>query len=198
MSRSAKVQDIDSLREFRSAMLTFAEKASTAIGEAEGEVQRITIWLENEATTHWASEVRKRHAVVMKAKEDLRYKQIFKSPTGGKQSTVDEEKALAVAMRRFQEAEQKVVNVKKWIRQLHKESHQYRGSVQRLATTVSVDVPLAAGRIARMIAALEGYVTLAAPNIAPEVAGSTDDAMGRGSGVPEIGGGSKRFRKITH
>src|ERR1700722_18208708 len=116
MSRSAKVQDIDALREFRSAMMTFAEKAANAIGEADGEVQRVTMWLENEATAQWTSEVRKRHAVVMKAKEDLRFKQIFKSPTGAKQSTVDEEKALSIALRRFEEAEQKMANVKKWIR----------------------------------------------------------------------------------
>src|SRR5690348_8517940 len=138
MSRVAKVSDIDVLKEFRLSLLKFTEKATSAMGEADSEVQRVGMWLENEQTAFWASELRKRQTAVEKAKEALRLKQIFKSPTGGKQSTVDEEKALAIANRRMAEAVEKAANVKKWIRQLHKESHLYRGSMARLATTVSV------------------------------------------------------------
>ena len=99
----------------------------------------------------------KRQAAVVKAKEDLRFKQLFKSPSGGKQSTVDEEKTLANCLRRLAEADQKIANVKKWIRQLHQEAHMYKGSVQRLATTVSVDFPNAAAKILRMLTQVEAY-----------------------------------------
>jgi hypothetical protein len=188
MSRAANVHDIEALKSFRLALLRFAEKATNSLGEADAEVQRVTQWLENEASTHWTNEVRKRHAAVMKAKEALRYKQIFKSPTGGKQSTVDEEKAVQLALRRHAEAELKMANVKKWTRQLHKESHIYRGSVQRLGTTVSTDVPVAGAKILRMLTALEGYVALAAPSVAPSIAGGEASGMSRGSAIPEQGG----------
>ena len=177
--------------------MTFSEKATAALGEADSEVQRVTMWLENEQTSFWTSELRKRQAAVMKAKEALRFKQIFKSPTGGKQSTVDEEKAVAVALRRFAEAEQKMNNVKKWMRQLHKESHIYRGAVQRLATTVSVDVPNAGAKISRMVMALEGYVTLSAPSVAPAIEGADGGSVSRGSAVPEVGLAYKNLRNRT-
>jgi hypothetical protein len=141
--------------------------------------------------------MRKRHEAVMKAKEALRYKQIFKSPTGGKQSTVDEEKAVAVALRRFAEAEAKMANVKKWIRQLHKEAHIYRGSVQRLGTTVSTDLPHAASKIARMVTALEGYVALTATSVSPDAQPSETASVSRGTAVPEVGGAIQYLRQRT-
>jgi hypothetical protein len=148
--------------------------------------------------THWMSEGRKRQAAVMKAKEALRFKQIFKSPTGAKQSTVDEEKAVAVALRRFAEAEARMANVKKWIRQLHKEAHIYRGSVQRLATTVSTDVPNAAAKISRMVMALEGYVAIAAPSMAPAIESGDGGSVSRGSAGPDqIGLDYKNLRHRT-
>src|SRR5579862_7094668 len=128
MATAARVQDIDALKAFRASMLTFAEKASNSLGEADAELQRVTSWLENEQTSYWTSELRKRHTAVMKAKEALRFKQVFKSQTGARQSTVDEERAVAIAVRKYEEAEMKMANVKKWILQLHKESHLYRGS----------------------------------------------------------------------
>ncbi|HWE04372.1 MAG TPA: hypothetical protein VG326_18350 [Tepidisphaeraceae bacterium] len=197
MSNAAKVQDVEALKEFRLALLTFAEKATNAVGEADSEVQRVTSWVENEQTTHWSNEQRKRQAAVVKAKEDLRFKQLFKSPSGGKQSTVDEEKTLATANRRLAEADQKILNVKKSIRLLHKEAHMYKGSVQRLASTVAVDIPNAAAKIQRMLIQLEAYLSLAAPNLGPAVEGGEGSgaSMSQGTG-PQVGG-YKRLRQTT-
>src|SRR5665213_4637479 len=197
MSKVAKIQDVEALKEFRLALITFAEKATNAVGEADSEVQRVTSWVENEQTTYWSSEQRKRQAAVVKAKEDLRFKQLFKSPSGGKQSTVDEEKTLANCLRRLAEADQKIANVKKWIRQLHKEAHMYKGSVQRLATTVSVDVPNAAAKILRMLTQVEAYLALAAPDLGPaiESGDGSSTSMSQGTG-PQVGG-YKRLRQTT-
>lgn len=197
MGKYAKVQDVEALKAFRLQLLTFAEKAGNAIGEADSEVARVTSWVENEMSTHWTSEVRKRQAAVVKAKEDLRFKQLFKSPSGGKQSTVDEEKALAKANARLAEAEQKVANVKKWIRQLHKEGHMYRGAVQRLNSTVSVDIPNAAAKINRMVASLEQYINLSAPNLGPAAAGGGDGSMASAAAGGIEVGGFKALRKYT-
>lgn len=192
----ARVQSIDAIRSFRAAMLTFAEKANVALGEADSEVQRVMTWLENEQTQFWSHELRKRHEAVEKAKEALRFKQVFKSQTGARQSTVDEEKILAIAQRRFAEAEQKMANTKKWIRQLQKEAHLYQGSVQRLSTTVQVDLPTAAGKMERMILSLEEYVSLNAPGATTgDATGET--IMSRGSATPQPIGGFELLRNKT-
>jgi hypothetical protein len=198
MSNSAKVQNVDVLKDFRTAMWTFAEKANVALGEAESELQRVTTWLEHEQMAYWTTQLRKRHEAVLKAKEALRYKQIFKSPTGGRQSTADEEKAVAVALRRFQEAEAKMANVKKWVRQLQKESHIYKGTVQRFATSVTVDLPNAAAKVERMITALDGYVALRAPETVLPTDGSASGGMSQaGPAVSEPGGAYRDLRNNT-
>src|SRR5665213_719021 len=197
MSKAARVESIDAIRLFRASLLTFAEKANVALGEAESEVQRVMSWLENEQTQHWTSELRKRQEAVAKAKESLRFKQVFKSQTGAKQSTVDEEKALAIAERRLAEAQQKMVNTKRWMRQLQKEAHVYRGTVQRLSTTVQVDLPTAAGKMDRMIQSLESYVALNAPTTDFGSEGAAGGAFGA-----EVGCGSVErdvaFQRLDH
>ncbi|MDB5356066.1 MAG: hypothetical protein JWN24_2519 [Phycisphaerales bacterium] len=198
MSNSAKVQNVDVLKDFRLALYAFAEKANVALGEADSELQRVTTWLEHEQMAYWTTQLRKRHEAVLKAKEALRFKQIFKSPTGGRQSTADEEKAVQLAIRRFQEAEVKMANVKKWVRQLQKETHLYKGSVQRFATSVTVDVPNAAAKIERMITALDGYVALRAPEIAMPADGSESTGMSQaGPAVSAPGEAYKDLRNNT-
>ncbi len=71
MPGSARVHDPDALRRFRLALLNFSEKVTNSLGEAEAEIQRVTMWLENEQATYWAGELRKRQADVNKAKEAL-------------------------------------------------------------------------------------------------------------------------------
>ena len=108
MSGFARVENVDALKEFRTRLIKFAEQAQTALADAEGEVQRVLVWLETEAHTHWSAQIRKRHEAVEKAKDAVRQKKLFKSPTGSTQSAVEEEKALRMAQKRLEEAEEKL------------------------------------------------------------------------------------------
>src|SRR3989442_4107651 len=78
MSDFARVESIDALRDFRAALWKFAEVAQVALGDAESELSRTLMWLENEQTSYWAGQVRKRHAAVTAAVEKLREKKLFK------------------------------------------------------------------------------------------------------------------------
>jgi len=157
---SAKVDSIDSLRSLRTALVKFAEGAIVALGDAESEMQRMLVWLEMEQHTYWQGQIRKRTEIVARASEALRFKKLYKDSTGSRPSAVDEEKALALAKRRLEEAEQKLANVRRYIPRLQKEIQTYKGSAQRFATTVQVDVPLAISQLSNMVAALESYVAL--------------------------------------
>src|SRR5206468_11666564 len=107
---------------------------------------------------HWQGQVRKLNENVARAKEAVRMKKIFKDPTGGRQSAVDEEKALAIALKRLEEAQQKLVNTRTYARKLQKEILSYKGSVQRFVTAVTADVPVALSRLESLAGALDGYV----------------------------------------
>jgi hypothetical protein len=162
MSGYARVDSVDALKYFRAALVKFAETANVALADAEGEVQRVLVWLETEAPTYWGGQVRKRHEAVEKAKDAVRQKKLFKSPTGSTQSAVEEEKQLRIAQKRLEEAEGKLQAVRRYTPRLQKEISIYKGGVQRLGTTVSADLPVAISRLDKMCGAIEAYANLQA------------------------------------
>lgn len=196
MSTTAKVGDLNALRQLRAAIIKFAELADVAMGDADSDVQRTVNWVEHDQATYWVNQHRKRQEALVKAKEALRHKQIFKDPSGGRQGTAEEEKAVQIAIRRMAEAEQKMAAVKKWGRQLEKEFQIYKGSVQRLGTAVMSDVPNAIARLDRMLIALEGYVNLGTPSEVTSTAEQpTGPSMARGeAGPPKPGDVYRRLR----
>jgi len=178
MSQIARVESVDALKEFRVALIKFAEAANGALGDSESEVQRMQMWLENDQTSHWLGQIRKRTEVVSRAKEALRMKKVFKDATGGKASYIDEEKALAKATRALEEAEQKMAATKSWARKFPKEAAAFKGSIQRMSTFVLADVPVAAAKLDRMTAALKAYIAFAGPSLASISVGSSSSGPG--------------------
>ncbi|HTL28406.1 MAG TPA: hypothetical protein VL282_04275 [Tepidisphaeraceae bacterium] len=161
MSRGARVDSIDAMRHFRTALVKFQESANAALTDAESEMHRAHTWLDNEQRQHWQREIRKGQEDVMRCKEAVRMKKLFKDSTGGRASAVDEEKALKVAERKLQEFEQKLANVKRHLLKLPKEVQTYKGMVQRFATAVQQDIPLSLAHLGEMVAKLDEYVNYA-------------------------------------
>ena len=159
----AKVEDLDAIKSLKRAIWKFTEAANVALGDAESEMNRAVMWLEGEQRAYWEGQVRKRHALVERAKEAVRMKKVFKDSTGRQQSAVDEEKALKVAQKRLEEAEQKVIAVKKHTAKLRKETLLYKGHVQRFATAVQNDLPMASAQLDGLLDRLQKYVALDVP-----------------------------------
>ncbi len=174
MAEGAKVNSLDALKHFKTYLWKFSEAANLALADAESEMQRMLLWLETEQGAYWQGQIRKRTEILSRANELLRYKQIYKSPTGSRQSTIEEEKAVQIAKRRLLEAQEKVQNVVKSSRRLTKEIQTYKGSVQRFATSAQLDVPVAAAKLDNMVATLEAYMSLGATG------GSSTDAASSG------------------
>lgn len=182
MSGYARIDSVDSLRMFRGVLVKFAEVAQVSLADAEGEMQRVLMWLETEASTYWSGQIRKRHEAVEKCKDMVRQKKLFKSPTGSTQSAVEEEKALRMAQKRLEEAEEKLKNVKRYTPRLQKEISIYKGGVQRLSTTVSADIPVAISRLDKMCAALEAYAALSSTGGGADDSGQLFQQMARAMG----------------
>jgi len=161
MSNSAKVGSIDAINAFRVALVKFGEYAYAALTDAESEISRTMVWLENEQRQYWQSQLRKRHDLVTRLKEAVRMKKLFKNAAGQYESAFDEEKALKQAMRQLEEAQEKAAATRRWVSKLQKEIHIYKGSVQRFSTAVQSDLPVAISRLERIVRKLEEYVALA-------------------------------------
>jgi hypothetical protein len=163
MAGSAKVESIDSLKALRRTLFKFAEAANVALSDAESELTRTLMWVENEQTQYWTSQIRKRADMVSRCAEAVRMKQLFTDAAGRRPSAIDEIKALEKAKRALEVAQQKLANCKRWQRLLEKEVQNYRGTVQRFATTVQADLPVVAARLHNAIVQLERYVSLGMP-----------------------------------
>ena len=184
MSRYARVDSLDSLQAFKVALVKFAEASMVALSDAESEISRTMMWLENEQTAHWQNQIRKRAQVVERCREALRSKKIFKDAFGRQQSTIDEEKALRRAILAFEEAEQKLANTRKAINVMRREQQNYKGGVQRFHTCVESDVPAAIAQLSNMLNSLREYVA-AAPAAAVSTAPSGDvDASSMARSAP--------------
>jgi hypothetical protein len=189
----ARVESLDALKVFRVALVKFAEGVNVAIGDAESEMQRTLTWLEVEQNTYWQSQIRKRQEALAKALDALRQKTIFKDATGRVQSAVDEQKVVNRCRQRLEVANQKLSAVKVYARRLQKEIENYRGSTQRLSTTIQSDIPVYAAKIDRMASTLQAYVELtpedvsaaAAQAFAGERTRSAAEAAGYGAPEPE-------------
>jgi hypothetical protein len=182
MGEAVRVDSIDVFKEFKIALWKFQEAATVALGDAESEMHRVLLWLQTEQDSHWQHQIRKREEIVGRCKEAVRMKQIFKDSTGRQQSAIEEEKALKVALRNLEEARQKLAMVRKWSRLLPKEIEMYKGGVQRFATSVQVDIPVAASHLDKLAQKLEAYVTLQSA-----AAGAL---IGSGEGAVSAGGPS--------
>jgi len=163
MSGQARVESVDALRRFRVALCKFAESTTTGLDEAETEVQRTRQWVHQDQVSYWKQQIRKRTELYTRAKSALNRKRAMKTDLGSRFSYIDEEKALAVAERRLEEARQKMENVRRWRRVLDDESDSYKTVAQGLGAALQTEIPTALAQLDNMVAALEAYATSTAP-----------------------------------
>ena len=164
MGSPARIDCIDALKELRTFLCNIGKKISVALDDADFDVARTLHWLKDDRYPYWKKEVRLRQEALVKAKLELKRKQFFEKAPG--HYFADEKKAVAVAQRRFDEAEDKLKKVRGWIPVLEKESYACRGALQGLSNFVQIELANRRTQIDEMICALESYVDLSAPTAA--------------------------------
>lgn len=200
MSEStARVESLEALTGFQKVLWKFQTDANAALGDAESELRRTLLWLELEQDSFWKDQIRKRQTAVERAKEAVRMKTLFKDHSGRPQSAVEEQKELQRALARLAEAEQKNANVRRWVLSLQKEIELYKGSVQRLATSVESLVPAGIAHLDRLVADLQAYsavtteVSSGGPAAVESAAASGGGGMARGTPSDQADAGENRI-----
>ena len=180
---TVRVDEIDAIKLFKAALIKFAESANVALSSAEADCYRTLLWLQTEQSAYWKNQQRKRAEALVRANEAYRQKAYFKDSSGRTPDTTQEQKAVQLAKRQLEEAEQKIVAVKTYARRLEKEIENYKGSVQRFATSVNADIPRAVQRLEQTYQQLAAYTALAAPELGT-AAGATSAAPGESMAQP--------------
>jgi hypothetical protein len=180
MGSKARVDSLDTLKTLRAGLLKFIEAADQATLEADAEVGRMLQWVRRGQAAHWQRQIRRRTEQVQIAKQDLSRKRMSFTASGRPPSTVDEEKALAAAERRLEEAEHKVEVVKVWARRLEKERIAYEASTGPVRSLIQGDLPRAVRELDRMLESLDAYLTLEPPGAEAAVDRAGLDSARRG------------------
>ena len=167
---SARVDDISALSAMKVALVKFADSAQQSISDAESDVRRTLHWLDLEQTPYWNGQIRKRGELVSRCKEALRQKQLFKDSTGGQSSAVDELKALARAEAMLKDAHEKLAATRAHLRKMQRLEMDFRGQMQKLSSTLQLDVVNGIARLTALTATLGDYAQSDAPAQAGSVA----------------------------
>src|SRR5262245_27132016 len=161
MAEFAKVTSLDALREFKASIAEFSELAGLALSEAQSDVQRTIWWLQHDQAAHWQREIKKRTEKLNQAKAELFKKQLESNDT--RTSAVVERKNVTRAQNALDEADEKLKRVKKWHQLLEREQLLFKAGLGQVAGAVAGDLPVALGRMDKMISSLEAYISIPAP-----------------------------------
>lgn len=202
MGIGANVESLEVLSGFKISLVKFTEVCIAAFGDAEGDVNRTIHWLESDQMTHWNVQIRHCQEALSRAEEALRQKKIFKDSSGRTASAVEEMKMVNKAKMHLEEAQQKLANTKRWLKQMQKEAILYKGAMGRFQGTVAQDVPAAVGHLNNLLKSIQDYLAvkpgaetpLSAEQMSYFGAGAAQPAMARGKAAGEVQGKFANFR----
>ena len=193
MSSQAEVQSIDALKDFRTALALYSEDTLSALGAVEAEVRRTGQWLQQERPCYWQEQIKRRREQVASAKAEVFRRRLQKTPEYSP-SLSEPMEILRRAEASLQDAEKRLLQVRKWQPLLHRAVLEYHGSIQRIKDLAASDVPRAVTVLTRMIDALEAYLRVAPP---PGLGLETSPAQPRSQTMPTARATPAEFATIA-
>ncbi len=163
MSSQAEVHSIEALRDFRVALSLYAEDTLAALGAVEAEVRRTVQWLQQDRPYYWQEQIKRRREQVASAKSEVFRRQLQKKPDYSPSMSEPMEN-LRRAEASLQDAEKRLIMVRKWQPMLQQAVLEYHGSVQRIKDLAANDVPRAVYVLTRILETLEAYLQVAPPS----------------------------------
>jgi hypothetical protein len=153
----ARIDSPEVIREFRAHFVKFDQAARNALLGLDSDVKGTFAWLRGEQLAYWKAQLRKREELLTRAQGELANAQIAASYSG-KNSFVDEKRAVEKAKRMKEEAEQKIQLVRKWSVMAEQEVGKRMGPCNGLAILLDHLTPMALARLDQMVISLEGYL----------------------------------------
>jgi hypothetical protein len=157
MPQAANVRSLESLKEFRSALIKFIDKAKRAVSTAESEVSRTQIWLQSTQPLHWKHTIRRGEEKLAQAKSEL-FRATISQPDNPRGPT-DQIRLVKKRQAEIKFAEEKLERTQRCARHLEHELNEYRGAMSPLTTSLEGDMTKAVVILERSIRSLEAYLS---------------------------------------
>jgi hypothetical protein len=168
MAETARVTSVDAVKEFRETLVIFCENVRAGLCANEMESRHILDWLLGQQPAYWARQLRERQEEVSQAQADL-YQIKLRRAQGARVDDIEQKKALERAKDRVEEAEEKLVKVRRWGRLVQQSIDEYQTRARRLADHVEGNPPPNVVFLDRVIGSLESYLRVAPPTSAHEI-----------------------------
>lgn len=168
MDQTAHVASIEALVEFKANLSQFGTDANDALTSVAVMLHRVYDWLQDQEKL-WKRTIRDRQEEVVEAKADLVRHQM-PNALGRIPDCSEQEDALAEAEERLQDAEDKVVLIRRWGTLLLPQAEtEYDGPAKLLANFVQGELPRALALLERKLQILSEYVAMSAPSSSADV-----------------------------
>lgn len=183
MPDRAKVLSLEAIEKFRAKVILYRDRAARVLDEANDEVVRTRLWLEQDRLPHWQNEIRRRNRELEQRQQELFSAQL----SGLREASYTQQAAVQKAKHAIREAEETLKRVKQWNRQFDHRVEPLARQVEKLRHTLGHDLGMAVAWLAEVIRTISAYAELspAAATAPPEPAETTGPA--ETSGVAEGG-----------
>jgi hypothetical protein len=197
MSKSANVLSIQTLKDFKVAMITFAEDARNSLSGCDMELRRMRDWLERDQLGYWQAQIKKREEQLMQARADLHKRKISQQGSDAV-SDAEQKENLREAQKRLKVAEEKYASIKRLIPFLHHAIDEYHSHSQPLGDHLAGGFEKSLFTLVKMIGSLEAYLALQAPT-APSMpsAAETTGASSASSSASSAAGSASTESQST-
>jgi hypothetical protein len=165
MPSSARVTSIQTVADFREALVAFGDTGREALGAADSQLRRAVDWLSDQ-TKFWQAQIRKSQEEVHRAKLELDQRK-FENRDGKGRGTAEPEKNLRKAVEKLRHAEERLANCRRWVPHLQHALTEYQGPARALAGALETNLKHAVALLDQKLVALEAYLALQAPSMAP-------------------------------
>ncbi len=159
----ANVRSVDAIKDFKIALIAFAEDARVALDSMEMEIRQTRNWMERDQFAFWKSQVKRGHEQLAEARAELHRRKVSQINSDAV-SDSDQKEAVRMAQRRLQEAEEKVERIKRWGPVLEHALSEYHSQAQPLGDRLSGSLVASIALLERMIRAIEEYTAIEAPS----------------------------------
>ena len=153
---SANVHSVNAIKDVRSALIRFQERATNAMGDLRQKIDRTVSWLELDRPNYWREQERRAFDLLASTRVALDTCRL-RTVAGRRSDCIEEKQAFAKAKLRMEFVREKQELVRKWLVQSGKEAHEYRARTSNFQRTLETDLPLMIAQLGRMIDAIEGY-----------------------------------------
>ena len=182
MADQAKITSFDALETFRTHLILFLSKAHNRMDEVGDEIRRTRGWLQNDQRLHWEGEIRRRRRALEQAEQAL----LSAKLSSFKANHSMEMMAVRRAKRALVEAEEKLQNVKRWIRNYETCLDPFSRKLESLRGLLDYRLPKAIAFLLQIQKTLDSYMEAGAPLRAASLPAAPSDGGHASAAAPII------------